>query len=240
MITAAIPTYNNAAILWLQLESLCNQVDAPEWELIMCEEESDNTFGSEELRKWHDRLKAANCQRIIYLHLLDWIPLGQKWMIIRDNMSPESVGMMLCASDNYSPNNRIRKSYDAMVNGADWSQFESGHFYNILDHKAGLFSAPEGNPALFMCISKDRVNNITQSVFPRKGVDSWMLKTSGANITNLGYTDGIHTDGYNTISHKRRNLYDGEGFGLFTKADENEVFGMFPKYIQEKLLKMRL
>ena len=239
MITAAIPTYNNAAILWLQLESLCNQVDAPEWELIMCEEESDNTFGADELRKWHDRLKAANCQRIVYLHLLDWIPLGQKWMIIRDNMSPESVGMMLCASDNYSPNDRIRKSYDAMVGGADFSQFESGHFYNIVNHKAALFSAPKGNPALFMCISKERVNMINEKVFPRRGVDSWMLKTSVANITNLGYTDGIHTDGYNTISHKRRSLYEGEGFGMFTKADENKVFGMFPEYIQEKLLKMR-
>lgn len=240
MITAAIPTYNNASILWLQLESLCNQVDAPEWELIMCEEDSDNYFGQEALRKYDDRLKNANCKRIVYLSLSAWVPLGQKWMIIRDAMSSDSVGMMLCASDNYSPNNRIKLSYEAMINGADWSQFNKGYFYNILEHKAGLFNAPFGNPALFMCVATRKLKLIREYVFPKKGVDTWLLKQTGSVTVDLGFADGIHTDGYNTISHGRRNLYDGDdGFGLFQKVDENEVFEMFPKYIQERLIKMR-
>lgn len=240
MITAALPTFNNAAIIWLQLESLCEQKNAPDWELIVCEEPSENMLGENGLREYVDRLKAANCKSVKYLALSAWVPLGQKWLIIRDYMAADSKGFMLCASDNYSAPDRIAKADEAISKGAEWCQYSEGYFYNILDHQAGLFKAPEGSPALFMTLSRASVKAVNSVRYPAKGVDSWLLKTSGAQITDVGRAKGIHTDGFNTISHKRRTMYaDSDGFGMFTKADAGEVFKGFPEWAQKKLLKLR-
>ena len=240
MITAALPTYNNAQIIWLQLESLCAQVDAPEWELIVCEEKSNNTLGAEGLRAYSEKLKAANCVKVTYLELSNWVPLGQKWAIIRDHMHADSVGFMLCASDNHSAPDRVRTAFEAMQNGAEWCQYNKGEFYNIVDHKAGTFTAPEGGPALFMTIARDRIQALNETRYPKKGVDSWLLRSTRAEITDLGTAKGIHTDGFNTISHRRRTLYaNADGFGMFTQADAGEVFARFPAAIQEKLLTLR-
>jgi hypothetical protein len=240
MITAALPTYNNAQIIWLQLESLCAQVDAPEWELIVCEEKSDNTLGADGLRAYLEKLKAANCVKVTYLKLSNWVPLGQKWAIIRDHMHADSVGFMLCASDNHSAPDRVRTAFEAMQNGAEWCQYNKGEFYNIVDHKAGTFKAGPGDPALFMTIARNRIQALNETRYPKKGVDSWLLRCTRAKITNLGTAKGIHTDGFNTISHRRRTLYANvDSFGMFTQADENKVFKRFPAAIQEKLLTLR-
>lgn len=239
MITAALPTFNNSAIIWLQLESLCAQENAPAWELIVCEEPSDNMLGVEGLKAYAEKLKAANCKSVKYLELSAWVPLGQKWVIIRDHMHKDSIGMMLCASDNYSAPDRVKTAFDAMESGAEWSQFNAGYFYNIVDHKAGLFGAGASDPALFMTVSRRKLDAINPSRFPKKGVDSWLLKSTGAKITNLGTAKGIHTDGYNTISHRRRTMYSSEASGLFQNADADEVFKLFPEETQKKLLKLR-
>lgn len=236
MITAALPTFNNSKIIWIQLTALCNQVNAPEWELIVCEEPSENMLGIEGLNEWKERLEKANCKRIVYLALDKWIPLGQKWIEIRDVMHPDSIGMMLCASDNYSPSNRIFNSYNAMLNGVDWFQTNSGYFYNILDHKAGKFKANNGAPALFMCASKSSLNNVNERVFPRRGVDSWLMRLTRPEVTQFDeWTDGIHTDGFNTISFHRKMLYADDGHGQFLIADPEAVFKMFPEDVQNKL-----
>ena len=240
MITAALPTYNNSAIIWLQLTALCNQVDTPEWELIVCEEKSENTFGFDGLKDWEERLKKANCKRVVYLSLDKWIPLGQKWITIRDHMSKDSVGMMLCASDNYSSSNRIKDSYNAMVEGNDWFQTQSGYFYNILADKAGKFQATETQPGLFMCASKKSLDRVNESYFPKKGVDTWLMRVTRPESKQLNeWTNGVHMDGYNTISHNRRLLYTKDAIGMFEPADENEVFGLFPKGVQERLKDMK-
>lgn len=240
MITAALPTYKNAAIIWLQLESFCAQEDAPEWELIVCEEPSADMLGASGLVPYVSRLKAANCKRIVYLALSEWVPLGKKWLIIRDNMAPESLGLMLCASDNYSPADRFRKTADALEAGAEWSQFNSGYFYNIKDHQAGLFTAPPEAPALFMAVSTAKLKQVTAEKYPVKGVDTWLLRSTGAKVTDLGKAGGVHTDGFNTISHRRRDLYAGnDGHGLFKKVDADKVFNTLPPAIRERLKTLR-
>jgi len=241
MISCALPTYNNASIIWLQLTALCNQKDAPKWELIVCEEQSDNYFGRENLLKFKDKLKKANCKRIVFIELSEWISLGQKWIVIRDNMSKESSGMLLCASDNYSFETRIKDSFEALQSGHDWVQWNSGNFYNILDNTAGLFQIEENKPALFMCVSKYAIDKVKENVFPKYGVDTWLFsKCELKNVKYNGFSNGVHTDGFNTISLKRRFLYTEEtNTGLFTKVDENKVFNLFPKSVQTKLIKLR-
>jgi hypothetical protein len=236
VITVALPTYNNSDIIWLQLESLCRQVNAPQWELIVCEEESEQYFGFDELSKWKPQLKKANCVEIKYISLSKWIPLGEKWIIIRDNMAEDSVGMLLCASDNYSPPTRIYNAYKALTSGYEWHQTISGYFYNILEHKAGKFDIKELKiPALFMAISRSALSRINKTDYPKRGVDTWMYNSSMPSpVSSIVFEpNGVHTDGFNTISHNRKNLYDANG--LFTKADADEVFKIFPKEIQTKI-----
>lgn len=240
MITAALPTYNNSNIIWLQLTALCSQIDAPDWELIVIEEDSENTLGLDGLRSWREKLKKANCKRIVYVHLSEWVPLGQKWIIARDNMHKDSVGLMLCASDNFSPWDRIKISYEAMLEGNEWFQFNSGHFYNIVDHKAGVFKAAEGSPALFMCVSTEAVNRVNENIYPRKGVDTWLMRHSLPRVTRFDkWTDGIHTDGYNTISFNRRLQYANDDQGLFKTVAADKVLATFPECVQTKLKLMR-
>jgi hypothetical protein len=78
MITAILPTYNNADIIWLQLESLCAQVNTPEWELIIIEEPSEQYFGEDGLSLYAERLGDAGCVRVVYISVTNWIPLAQK------------------------------------------------------------------------------------------------------------------------------------------------------------------
>lgn len=236
MITAALPTFNNSKIIWIQLSALCDQVGAGDWELIVCEEPSDNTLGVEGLREWVDKLKKAGCKRIVYLSLDKWIPLGQKWIEIRERMHPDSIGMMLCASDNYSPNDRIANSRLAMESGADWYQCQSGYFYNIVAHQAGKFQAVDDQPALFMCASKTSLGRVIENTFPTRGVDTWLKTVTKPEQFQLDdWTDGIHTDGFNTISLNRRLLYAEADSGHFKQADAAEVLGQFPTHIREKL-----
>ena len=235
MITAALPTYNNANAISIQLEALCNQQDAPEWELIVCEEPSEKYFGKKKLSAYVSRLKAANCKRIVYVGLNKWCPLGEKWVIIRDKMASDSVGMMLCASDNYSPATRVKDSYEAMTAGHDWYQCNSGHFFDVHTHKAGLFKVSRRSPALFMCIAPSALKGIKQTKYPKRGVDTWLYTT--AKIVNPKYdeyTKGVHTDGVNTISLGRKRQYIGEtAKGFFTEADSAEVFALFSKEVQD-------
>lgn len=239
MITAALPTFNNSKIIWIQLSALCDQVGAGDWELIVCEEASENMLGADGLKEWVERLTKAGCKRIIYLSLDKWIPLGQKWIEIRDNMHPDSIGMMLCASDNYSPKDRIAKSRQAMESGADWYQSQSGYFYNIVAHQAGKFQAIDDQPALFMCASKASLDRVHAKTFPRRGVDTWLKANTRPEQFQLDdWTDGIHTDGFNTISLGRRGLYAEGDTGNFKQVNADEVFQVFPLYIREKLTKM--
>lgn len=242
MLTIGLPTYNNSDIIWLQIESLCRQVDAPIWELVVVEEKSDNYFGKKELLKYKSRLVKAGCVDIKYISLDEWIPLGKKWMVIRDNMNKDSIGMLLCASDNYSPSERLKKSHEAFKKGADWFQFKAGYFYNILTQEAAKFEMILDNrPSLFMSVSRAKLMSVKSTEFPSKGVDTWLMKN--ANIKNLVQedfaVDGVHTDGFNTISHGRRLLYKGSSNPLFTEIKSKEVHSVFPKEIQDKLLKLK-
>lgn len=243
MISVALPTYNNSNIIWLQLESLCNQVGASDWELIIIEEPSKNYFSQNGINPYKNRLFKAGCVEIKYIKLKEWIPLGLKWLICRDNMNKDSVGMLLCASDNYSPEWRLKNTYEAFKKGADWYQSKSGYFYNILSGESGIFEKNRSKmPALFMAISKNALDKVSDSEYPKKSVDTWLFeKSHSVNLIEEDFANsGVHTDGLNTISHNRRDLYkDGNSIGLFKSVDSEEVFKVFPLEIQKRLLKIK-
>jgi len=239
VITAGLPIYNNNDIAFLQIESLCAQKDAPAWELIICEEKSDKYFGIEGLEKYKARLKKAGCVRITFLDVSAWVPLGQKWIAIRDHMSPTSLGMMLCACDNYSAKDRINKTHEAFAAGYDWRQNNEGDFYLIKGHKAGTMTVHKGAPGLFMAVSKAALDRVVTKVFPKSGVDTWLMQNSNPDKIKFDKrTTGIHTDGYNTISHHRKFLYcRDKGHHMFDLADADKVILRIPKNVRDIMAK---
>lgn len=239
VISFALPTYNNSDIIWLQLESLCAQIDAPKWELIISEEESDKYFGVDGIEKFKERLSMANCVSIKYISVTKKIPLSKKWIAIGERMDENSIGMIICASDNYSFPDRIKLTYEKMMEGFDWIHWKCGYFYNILNHSTSLFTSPT-DTGLFMAYNREMIERVSKNAktFPLKGVDGWLKKNMGVckSFVFDEITDGIHTDGYNTISHGRRLLYGGN---IFKGDDADKVFNLFPNEIKERLKSMR-
>lgn len=233
--TVALPTYNNSNAIWLQLESLCRQEEAPAWELIVCEEASDKYFGAEGLKEYVDRLKKGGCVRVVFLDLKQWIPLSKKWLVIAEHMADSSYAFVLAASDNYSENCRLEQTYDTIFKGAEWVHWGRGAFYNVLTGKAAMYDH-DGKTGLFMAMSKRAIEKVARKVsdYPAKGVDTWLRKALGnVNAVNLGETAGVHTDGVNTISINRRHLYQNSS--LFTPIDGSSVFRNFPAEIQKRI-----
>jgi hypothetical protein len=235
MITLGLPTYNNSNIIWLQLEAICNQVNTVPFELIIIEEKSDNYFSEQGIEVYRQRLEAAGMVSFKYISLDGWIPLSKKWLIIRDNMSKDSAGLLLCASDNYSPPYRIEETYKAFKEGHDWVQWNKGRFYNILNHTAATYTAAPNRPALFMGIRADKLKQFTHRTLPSSAIDTWLYKgVKAKNVKRFDYCkEGIHTDGYNTISFARRNMYNDGVY--FTPTDSDDTFNEFPEYVQNKL-----
>lgn len=241
LITIGLPTYRNADIIWLQLESLSRQKDAPKWELIIVEEPSENYFSVDEIEKWWPKLKKANCVNIEYVSKLTWIPLSEKWLEITKRMATTSIGMLLCASDNYSPSDRIKKTYDKLLDGFDWVQTESGYFYDIVNHKAAIYKTTKPEmTGLFMAVSKTAIDRADVTGHCNKSVDSWLMKiTNSKKIFNFGREEnGLHTDGFNTISIYRKQLYANNITPLFTETNPDEVIKILPKQIFTKLKAM--
>jgi hypothetical protein len=235
MITLAMPIYNNSHIAWLQLEALCNQKKAGEFELIIAEEDSENFCGAQYFKPYLDRLKKVGCVRVEYLHLSEWVALGQKWTILMNEMSAESIGFLLVSSDDFSSPDRLAKTREALEQGAEWVHSTECHFFNIETKQGAKFKCSQ--MGVFQALSREAVSRIQpfKSRYPKKAVDTWLFKNSNPlKITDIE-TKGICTDGRNSISKERHRLYENESFGDFTKIDGQIVLNLFPKKIQNKL-----
>ena len=66
-----MPWFRAQYLGWLPLEALCRQINIDfSWELIIIEENLENPFGLDNLKKYIDRLKKVNCVNITYIYLL--------------------------------------------------------------------------------------------------------------------------------------------------------------------------
>lgn len=245
-ITCAIPTYNSAAILWLQLESLCRQEHAPPFEIVIYEERSDNYAGQQYFEPYKNRLEAAGCKNICYVGLRDRMPLPEKWRRIA--LAATAPVYLLCASDNYSPPDRLKESYAAIMSGADWYDTTAGHFYNIHTGEIALLSRPVpdrhpfGAPVrsgLFMATRTEYVAALPDGGPPR-GIDAWMK--SNMPIKTHRWADGpagLHTDGHNQISHYRAGRYAGGCYRRPFSAPVESLAECVPVDVADRLINMQ-
>jgi hypothetical protein len=214
LLTVALPCFNAKQIGWLCMESLCKQEDAPAWELIICEEKQKNKLGKTFFKQYIDRLKEANCVRIVYLEPSEWIPLIDKWILIGLHKSPSSRVYTLQAIDCYTPSKRLALSYHYIYQqGYDWIDFSKGYFYSFTHNKVVLYDA-KAKTNLHMSFAAKYCRKI-QPTNLQRGIDGYLHNQVKGHakrriyhkVINTLLEDGIDTDGFNNISLKRNDKY---------------------------------
>lgn len=213
-ITVGLPMFRAKYIGWLALESLCNQKNAPEWELIICEEilTEFDPWGEERLLQYIDRLNQANCQNVYYVGIPMWIPLSQKWKLMAQNAN--GTILIMQAADCYAQPYRLKETYTIMKNGrVDWCQSNKGYFYSINNNKIYSYDGSKNNHpcALNMAFSTDLGKLLPEDEIT-KSVDKWLynsltvIKGSPLNVRlnrSKNWRRGIDTHGLGNISKNR-------------------------------------
>jgi len=221
-VTVALPTWENKNIIWLQLESLCNQQTKYKWELIVCEEQTKNMSGEELILSYKERLEKVGCVNINYIPLNEHIPLSKKWWVIANEAKGETF--LLCASDNYSPPNRIELSHEKLKDEYQWFDVAEGLFFNLNTHDVGTFRNQPNQTGLFMGTKTSIIKKL-KGPWPPKYIDNWIR--SQMNIQPRYRHEkpllGLHTDGANKISKSRNSLYSKGKYGThFQKPTQNK------------------
>jgi len=153
-----IPMFQTEHIGWLIMESLARQekIDFP-WELIIAEEIGYSPLGEKRIFEYQKRLEEVACIRIRYIPLDEWIPLGQKVMLMRAMLDPSSKVWMNSDADQFLPPLYLKTVFDALWDGkfkvfrtpkwllyeikSEKTQFyDVTNFYNRLDQPVLVFS----------------------------------------------------------------------------------------------------
>lgn len=245
VLTVALPMYKVNEIVWLCLESLCNQKDVHfEWELLLCEEVHAEQFGHEGVQKFVRRLKNAKCVNIQYIELKYHVLLIDKWQILGEHAHESSEAFLLQAGDDYSYNLRLKNTFEAIVtNDFDWYDNTKGIFYSFISNKIVLYNynrITNVSIGFKTCYAK-RIPKSDK----KKGIDGLLFnefksgKSQPFNKYEDGtlYADSIFTQGHNNISIQRESF-----FNQVRKPFEPTTFTvknleLAPK-IKAKLLKM--
>lgn len=208
MITVGLPNFCSP-IAWLSMESLCRQITSVDWELIIYED-SDNPLGVLFFGDYADRLRAAGCKKINYKYSQERVPLNQKWIWMGENAHPDSLGLILQASDCYSEPFRIGTAHTALKNGYDWVQTNIGYFYNIATRKMMLYNDAQFT-SLNMAISMKQLKLMPKDQEKWSGVDYWlwsyMVEPKIFIDESSNWKKGVDTDGYSRLSVNRKDNY---------------------------------
>jgi len=243
MITVALPTWDASPILWLQLESLCRQETEYEWELIVCEDPSDNMAGEEYFKPYLDRMKEAGMVNFKYIKLDRWIPLSLKWVWIAQEAQFENFAIF--SSDDYSHKDRLQLSVNALKDNL-WVDWNRGMFLELTKWTVGMYKKRVQKDknlkrtGLFMATKTDLVKNIKDENYPTRGVDAWLRKNCDIKLKDVLEIEdcpiAICTDGYNQISHHRKSLYADGNFKPPFYSTRKTVFDMLPKDVLMELV----
>jgi len=211
-ISVAMPLWKAKPIVWLAIESLCRQENAPEWELLIAEEQVGEFVGKEFVDSYRERLESANCKRIVYIPLDEWVSLSQKWYILSQKLSDSSIGVLLQAADCYSFKSRIRYSHKMMSEGYDWIHAEKGYFYDINMKLWRLYNVKGCPTGLNMGIHKKLVKKMPKVSNQKRKVDNWLkgqlCPQKTGKIDPGASLDGFDTNGRNTISKSRKKMFE--------------------------------
>jgi len=240
-ITVALPLYRAKNIVFVALESLCRQIDAPEWELLVMEEKLPKAVKIDFINKYRKRLEKANCKKIKYIPLQKWIPLGDKW--IRMAKIASGKLFILQSADCYSFPIRLKYIYEKYLeNKFDWFQFNSHRVLDLNTMFLYNFFSPVSIIGSDMCMKTSLIKQIY--IHHRwKLVDSWLIKQcklikpnleiKTVNNYNWQKNCSINIHGLNNISNRKFNM-DG-----YEKID-NFLIEYIPKPVIEQILQSKI
>jgi len=139
--SVCIPMFRSKYIAWLLFESMIRQEDINfEWELILEEEENEESFGLDEILKYKPQLEKIGCVDIKYYSLKKWIPLGLKTLHLINYCNEDSKIITFAATDFYLPPTSFSNQYNVLID-QDYDCYRSSKtiFYNIEDEKISLY-----------------------------------------------------------------------------------------------------
>jgi len=252
-LTVGLPMFNCKHIGWLALESLCGQISVDfGWELIVCEEQDEYMFGSEEVAKFEERLRQVNCLNIRYISIDEWIVLSRKWKIIADKMASTSRVLFPVAGDNYLPPTILSEIHEIFQDkSADWTQVKKGWWLDLLTHKYYLFDHDHPGYKHPVSINFAINSRLTKNLVPMNSIrsnDSWLYKQ--AIVANAGkplnvcwnnsdsWQHALWTRGLNNLSSPQGN-FRGQRISAPWVEIDIDIKQYIPKDIVDRLLELK-
>ena len=229
ILTVALPVYNSKKIAWVCLESLVKQENINfNWELIIYEEEHEQSIFPSVLYDYIEELKSVGCSKILFISGKEKVSLVEKWIEIGKNVSPTSQCFILQAADCYSPKSRLKISYEKIVNeDYDWYDQTKGYFYSFISDRVILYEY-KGLTNLNMSLKTEYMKNLPFSKL-KSGIDGYIYNHCVISCKNASrnfrryfddelYNDSVDTHGHNNISHARESYFDTKP-NIFTKTN---------------------
>ncbi len=264
LLTVSMPAYRAGKIMWLALEGLCAQEEAPPWELLISEERRE-AFGKERLEPYVERLQKAGCVQVHYEPLEERIVLARKWRRLAQRSAPSSRVFVLHGADDYSHPERLAETWEAFEAHKDhdppavWAQYPKGYFYSIADDALALFDyhspgyAETKHTAVNMAARTDLVRQCAPADYAT-GVDGWLYGEAltaaggvGCKVEideDSGWACSLFTDGFNVCSLprasavvERRTPFLDPRAGPF--GEDVALYHIVPSYIADRLLDLR-
>lgn len=252
VLTVSMPAYRAGDIMWLALEGLARQVDAPPWELLIAEEQRE-AFGLEAVGDYVARLEAAGCVQVQYHGLDQRVVLARKWRQLALRSAETSEVFCLHGADDYSHATRLAETYQAFVDNRDdsevpvvWVQYERGHFACIGHRKLAMFDystpgyAESKHTAVNMAAATKFVREANDADYAT-GVDGWLygeaLRAAGGRGKKVNLTEGwegsLFTDGFNVCSLDRTTMVTELKPPFF--ATDKTLFDILPEEVATRL-----
>ena len=139
--SVCIPMFRSKYIAWLLFESIIRQknINFP-WELIIIEENNNESFGQKEILKYREKLENIGCVDLKYYSINQWIPLGLKTLQLIQYCNINSKIVTFAATDFYLPPTSFSSQYDSLISEKyDIYRSAKTIFYNIENEKISLY-----------------------------------------------------------------------------------------------------
>ena len=204
-----MPFYRSKYIGWLPFESLIRQKNIDfEWELLLIEENNNESFSYEQISKYIPKLKELGCKQIFYKKLNEWVPLAYKiGMLIK-----YSKGDILtfAVADHYSAPMRLKSCYDAFKNDIDWYRDAKLLFYDIQTEELAVRRV-SSRGACCKAVRRDIAEKIPVEINRWKGIDGWFykqcskVKSMKTYVNKIDWEHGLNTHGFGNLTPERGN-----------------------------------
>ncbi|MEN9406488.1 MAG: hypothetical protein RLZ12_772 [Bacillota bacterium] len=230
-LTVALPILNNQELIWFPLTSLSKQTEVDfGWELISYEEEGLSRATIQEFAN-----ELPGCRRIIHRTIKPGdglfppsYTLLEKWVNMARIASASSRILVAQASDDYSPRYRLKGHYvNFQQAGCNFSKRSKGYFFDLNSHKYACFDISKHQDpqvrlrqGLDIACNLESVRSLQLPPWPCfRYIDNFFSRKTPLTEESVSYydqifpeaaLDGLVTDGYNSISHTRQEVYQNK------------------------------